>query len=41
MGYTFKNGVDTVDDEHLYRLEKYRIPDSQQIMKSLYRGTAK
>ena len=24
MGYTFKNGVDTPDAEHLYRLEKHR-----------------
>ena len=24
MGYTFKNGVDTIDDEELYRLEKFR-----------------
>ena len=24
MGYTYKNGVDTPDDEGLYRLEKYR-----------------
>ncbi|MBQ3141537.1 MAG: GNAT family N-acetyltransferase, partial [Clostridia bacterium] len=24
MGYTYKNGVDTVDDEGLYRLEKFR-----------------
>ena len=24
MGYQFKNGMDQVDDEHLYRLEKYR-----------------
>ena len=24
MGYSYKNGVDTVDDEQLYRLEKYR-----------------
>ena len=25
MGYTFKDGSDQVDDEMLYRLEKYRI----------------
>ena len=25
MGYSFKDGKDTVDEEHLYRLEKYRI----------------
>ncbi len=24
MGYTYKNGIDTIDDEQLYRLEKYR-----------------
>lgn len=24
MGYSYKNGVDTVDDEQLYRLEKFR-----------------
>ncbi|MCH5316736.1 MAG: GNAT family N-acetyltransferase [Eubacterium sp.] len=24
MGYRYKNGVDTVDDEQLYRLEKFR-----------------
>ena len=24
MGYDYKNGVDAVDDEQLYRLEKYR-----------------
>ena len=24
MGYDFKNGIDTVDAEQLYRLEKYR-----------------
>ena len=24
MGYNYKNGVDTVDDEQLYRLEKFR-----------------
>ncbi len=24
MGYTHKNGIDKVDDEQLYRLEKYR-----------------
>ena len=24
MGYDYKNGVDTVDDEQLYRLEKFR-----------------
>lgn len=24
MGYSFKNGIDTVDDEQLYRLEKFR-----------------
>ena len=24
MGYTFKNGVDQVDEEQLYRLEKFR-----------------
>ena len=24
MGYTYKNGVDVVDEEQLYRLEKYR-----------------
>ena len=24
MGYTFKNGIDQVDEEQLYRLEKYR-----------------
>ena len=23
MGYTFKNGIDTMDEEHLYRLEKH------------------
>lgn len=25
MGYSFKNGVSTLDDEQLYRLEKYNI----------------
>ena len=25
MGYSFKDGKDTVDEEHLYRLEKFRI----------------
>ncbi len=24
MGYDYKNGIDTVDDEQLYRLEKFR-----------------
>ncbi len=24
MGYTYKNGIDTVDDELLFRLEKFR-----------------
>ena len=24
MGYSYKNGIDTVDDEQLYRLEKFR-----------------
>lgn len=24
LGYNYKNGVDTVDDEQLYRLEKFR-----------------
>ncbi len=24
MGYTYKNGIDTIDDEQLYRLEKFR-----------------
>ena len=24
MGYNYKNGVDTVDDEQLFRLEKFR-----------------
>lgn len=24
MGYVYKNGVDTVDEEQLYRLEKFR-----------------
>lgn len=24
MGYDYKNGIDTVDDEKLYRLEKFR-----------------
>ena len=24
MGYTFKNGCDAMDEEHLYRLEKFR-----------------
>ena len=24
MGYGYKNGIDTVDDEQLYRLEKFR-----------------
>ena len=24
MGYSFKDGKDTVDEEHLYRLEKFR-----------------
>ncbi len=24
MGYTYKNGIDRVDDEQLYRLEKFR-----------------
>lgn len=24
LGYSFKNGIDTVDDEQLYRLEKFR-----------------
>lgn len=24
MGYSFKNGIDTVDEEQLYRLEKFR-----------------
>ena len=23
LGYSFKNGVDTIDEEHLYRLEKF------------------
>lgn len=23
MGYSFKNGIDTIDDEGLYRLEKF------------------
>ena len=26
LGYSFKNGVDTVDEEHLYRLEKFTAP---------------
>ncbi len=30
MGYTFKNGNTEIDDEHLYRLEKYVIPKNQQ-----------
>ena len=30
MGYTFKNGVNSPDGEHLYRLEKHRIPDRTQ-----------
>ena len=30
MGYTFKDGKAEIDDEHLYRLEKYLIPQSQQ-----------
>ena len=25
MGYSFKDGKETVDEEHLYRLEKFRI----------------
>ena len=47
MGYAFKNGVDRPDEEHLYRLEKYRIPDSQQKVLDLilsrrsYRGRYK
>ena len=24
LGYDYKNGIDTVDDEQLYRLEKFR-----------------
>ena len=24
MGYNYKNGIDKIDDEQLYRLEKYR-----------------
>ena len=24
LGYSYKNGIDTVDDEQLYRLEKFR-----------------
>lgn len=24
MGYSYKNGMDQIDDEQLYRLEKYR-----------------
>ena len=24
MGYSFKDGKETIDEEHLYRLEKYR-----------------
>lgn len=24
MGYTYKNGIDVVDEEQLYRLEKFR-----------------
>lgn len=47
MGYTFKNGVDTLDEEGLYRLEKYRIPEAQQAMLNVilsrrsYRGKYK
>ena len=29
MGYSFKNGNAEIDEEHLYRLEKHRIPDEQ------------
>lgn len=25
MGYTYKNGIEVIDNELLYRLEKYRI----------------
>ena len=35
MGYTFKNGVDAPDEERLYRLEKYRIPEDQKKMLDL------
>lgn len=44
MGYVFKNGCDSMDEEHLYRLEKYRIPENQQQLLDLllnrhsYRG---
>ena len=24
LGYTYKNGIDVVDEEHLFRLEKFR-----------------
>ena len=47
MGYTFKNGVDAPDEELLYRLEKYRIPEDPKKMLDLilarrsYRGRYK
>ncbi len=47
MGYNFKNGVDAPDEERLYRLEKYRIPEEQKKMLDLilarrsYRGRYK
>ena len=25
MGYTYKNGIDIVDEEQLFRLEKFRF----------------
>lgn len=47
MGYTFKNAVDTLDEEGLYRLEKYRVSEVQQAMLNVilsrrsYRGKYK
>ena len=32
LGYTFKNGHSEMDEERLYRLEKYRIPEDQRIL---------
>ena len=29
MGYSFKNGIRTIDEDHLYRLEKFKIPGRQ------------
>ena len=30
LGYSFKDGKTELDDEHLYRLEKYVLPGNQQ-----------